>query len=194
MQLTIKTNHHLIENKIRIVTQAITMIQHQPLVGWRVVIPEGERTPFTPPPGPSSSLVLRARSWSAVTRAVAANWALAWSNVFARPCRGRRKLFESLKKKRKKSEQFASRQPEANVGYSRAYCLQWRCCWLAVAAGSAPAALSASGPAAPDAAGTVRLWELRETSVCYKPGNRFAPSYKRLKYCIQEDKLISIKY
>lgn len=33
----------------------------------------------------------------------------------------------------------------------------WQCCWLAVAAGSAPAAVCASGPAAPDAAGTVQL-------------------------------------
>lgn len=41
---------------------------------------------------------------------------------------------------------------------SREYCLQQRwCCWLAAAAGPAPAALCASGPAAPDAAGTVRL-------------------------------------
>lgn len=42
-------------------------------------------------------------------------------------------------------------------GDSRENCLQRRCCWLAAAAGPAPAALCASGPAAPDAAGTVRL-------------------------------------
>lgn len=57
----------------------------QSLKGLRAVIPEGERTPLTPPPGPSSSLVLRASSWSAVMTAEAANWALAWSTVLARP-------------------------------------------------------------------------------------------------------------
>lgn len=42
--------------------------------------------PLTPPPRDSSSLVFRASSWSAVMSAEAANWALAWSNVFAKPC------------------------------------------------------------------------------------------------------------
>lgn len=60
------------------------------------------------------------------------------------------------------------RQAWRIAGYWRVCCLQWRCCWLAVAAGSAPAAVSASGPAAPDAAGTVRLWKLRETRLRYK--------------------------
>lgn len=36
-------------------------------------VPEGERTPFTPPPGPNSSFVFRASSWSTVMRAEAAN-------------------------------------------------------------------------------------------------------------------------
>lgn len=44
-----------------------------PAVLWRVVVPEGERTPLTPPPRASSSLDLRESSWSAVTRAEAAN-------------------------------------------------------------------------------------------------------------------------
>lgn len=43
------------------------------------------------------------------------------------------------------------------VGHRPVCCWQWRCCWFAVAAGPAPAAVSASGPALPDAAGTVRL-------------------------------------
>lgn len=38
-----------------------------------VTAPEGERTPFTPPPGPNSSFVFRASSWSTVMRAEAAN-------------------------------------------------------------------------------------------------------------------------
>lgn len=42
--------------------------------------------PLTPPPRPSSSFVFRASSCSAVMRAEAANWALAWSNVFATLC------------------------------------------------------------------------------------------------------------
>lgn len=132
-----------------------------------VDIPEGERTPLTPPPRASSSLGLRASSWSAVTRAEAANRAVAWSNVL--DCWGRRKLLKSLmrwKKWRKnaiRAHSVCVWQPKRTVGYWRVCCLQWRCCWLAVAAGSAPAAVSASGPAAPDAAGTVRLWQLRET-------------------------------
>lgn len=36
-------------------------------------VPEGERTPFTPPAGPNSSFVFRASSWSTVMRAEAAN-------------------------------------------------------------------------------------------------------------------------
>lgn len=39
------------------------------------------RTPFTPLASTSSSLDLKLSSWSVVTSAEAANWALAWSNV-----------------------------------------------------------------------------------------------------------------
>lgn len=49
------------------------MMRERKRVERTVTVPEGERTPFTPPPGPNSSFVFRASSWSMVTRAEAAN-------------------------------------------------------------------------------------------------------------------------
>lgn len=43
--------------------------------------PAPARTPLTPPASTSSSLDLKASSWSVVMSAEAANWALAWSSV-----------------------------------------------------------------------------------------------------------------
>ena len=56
---------------------------------WSGHPPEAGRTPLTPL-GAGSSLALKASSWSLVTRAEAANWALAWSRVLdTRPWEGR---------------------------------------------------------------------------------------------------------
>ena len=85
------------------------------------------------------------------------------------PVAGGEKLLKSPNRERKSTCVW---RPAVTVGYWRVCCLQWWCCWLAVAAGSAPVAVSASGPAAPDAAGTVRLWKLRKTRVCYRSGKK----------------------
>ena len=79
-------------------------------MGWTGHPPEPGRTPLTPL-GTGSSLALKASSWSLVTRAEAANWALAWSRVLdTRPWGGGGRKYNVERRERVEKQESVEKE------------------------------------------------------------------------------------
>lgn len=87
---------------------------------------------MTPPPRAGSSLVLRASSLSGVTRAEAANWAPAWSRVFAGPCRreAKRPVSRCRGETTQREDQKRPTAPPTFVLFVVAVLLACCCSWI----------------------------------------------------------------